>query len=41
MMMNAWDKVSATCINNCLKKLSSMCCDSVQKDHDTDHVEKT
>jgi hypothetical protein len=23
-----------------LKKLSSMCCDIVQKDHDTDHEEK-
>jgi hypothetical protein len=40
MMMNAWDKVSTTCINNCFKKLSSMCFDGVQKDHDTDHVEK-
>jgi hypothetical protein len=39
-MMNLWDKVSATCINNCFKKLSSMCCDSVKKDHDTEHVEK-
>jgi hypothetical protein len=38
--MNAWDKVSATCIKNCFKKLSSMCYGSIQEDHDTDHVEK-
>jgi hypothetical protein len=35
MMMNAWDKISATCIKNCFKKLSSMCCD----DHNTDRME--
>jgi hypothetical protein len=40
MTMNAWDKVFATCMKKCFKKLSSMLCDCVQKDHDTDHVEK-
>jgi hypothetical protein len=40
MMMNTWDKFSATCINNCFKKLSSMCYYSVQEDHDNDHVGK-
>jgi hypothetical protein len=40
MMMNAWDNVCTTCMKKCFKKLSSVCCDSVQKDHDTDHVQK-
>jgi hypothetical protein len=33
--------VSTALMRNCFKKWSSLCCDSVQKDHDTDHVEKS
>jgi hypothetical protein len=40
MVMNTSDKGSTTCINSCFKKLSSLCCDSVQKDYVTNHVEK-
>jgi hypothetical protein len=38
--MNAWDKVSATCINSCFKNFNSVCCNIFQKDHNTDHIRK-